>query len=32
MFEKTKVMVGDHGGNEIDGFIIDDLFKDFICS
>ena len=32
MFEKTKLMVGDDGGNEIDGFVIDDLFKDFRCA
>ena len=32
MFEKTKLMVGDGGGNEIDGFIIDDLFNDFRCA
>ena len=28
MFEKTKLMVGDGGEKEIDGFIIDDLFMD----
>ena len=32
MFEKTKLMVRDGGGNEIDGFIIGDLFNDFRCA
>ena len=32
MFEKTKLMVGDVGRNEIDSFNIDDLFKQFRCT
>ena len=32
MIEKTKLVVGDFGGNEIDSFIIIDLFKEIRCA
>ena len=32
MFEKIKLMVGDVGGDEIDYFIINDLFKELRCT